>query len=430
MHRSGTSATTRVLNLLGAELGTNLLDPQSDNLKGFWEHHDAVQIHERLLSELGRDWHDLRELPADWMELPASLKAMNEIAELVRRDFSGVRLWAIKDPRMCRLAPLWIRTLDQLGIRSTALIVLRDPREVAASLHAREGWSYDHSWLMWVQHVVESIEATRHIPRAILEYDDLLKDWASSVARVGLQLRVSWPYGVGHVRQEIETFLSPADRHHQVRDDVQGRAEAVPPPQRLMQLAQLCADVAAGTKDWSDMESLCDEFQSSAKLFAGPIAELTKDREALRRIVVERLEVIGRVHGELAEHSHHLKRTIAALHQKTSELEGATRVRNELQSALSAKSIMTDELQHQLEDLTSKHRALGEVSQAQYLEKLLLQQEQATLVQESIALRQRGAYVEERLERARIATRSRRWLLRRIAQLTFRGSTLKDVDFR
>ena len=35
MHRSGTSALTRVLNLLGVELGTNFVPPDWDNPKGF-----------------------------------------------------------------------------------------------------------------------------------------------------------------------------------------------------------------------------------------------------------------------------------------------------------------------------------------------------------------------------------------------------------
>ena len=45
MHRSGTSAVTRCLNLLGAEIGSKLLPPAEDNRSGFWEHADVVSIH-------------------------------------------------------------------------------------------------------------------------------------------------------------------------------------------------------------------------------------------------------------------------------------------------------------------------------------------------------------------------------------------------
>ena len=50
MHRSGTSAVTRVLNLLGAELGDDLMPAGSDNPGGFWEYRGVVELHERLLA--------------------------------------------------------------------------------------------------------------------------------------------------------------------------------------------------------------------------------------------------------------------------------------------------------------------------------------------------------------------------------------------
>ena len=49
MHRSGTSALARVLNLLGVDLGTNLLPAAEDNETGFWEHRDLVLVNEEVL---------------------------------------------------------------------------------------------------------------------------------------------------------------------------------------------------------------------------------------------------------------------------------------------------------------------------------------------------------------------------------------------
>ena len=68
MHRSGTSAVTGALRLCGVELGTELMQPGSDNPKGFWEHAGVVAIHERLLAALERSWNDPRPLPADWLQ--------------------------------------------------------------------------------------------------------------------------------------------------------------------------------------------------------------------------------------------------------------------------------------------------------------------------------------------------------------------------
>jgi len=191
MHRSGTSVATRVLSLLGADLGENLLPPQEDNKKGFWEHVEAVDIHERFLASIGRTWHDVRELPRGWLDTPAALLALDEIAGLIRREFAGRRLWAVKDPRMCRLVPLWLTALQSLGIRATALVVVRDPIEVADSLLARDGWSRGHSYVLWTRHLAEALLATTGIPRAILSYGDLLNHWRPCMTRVVSSMCVS-----------------------------------------------------------------------------------------------------------------------------------------------------------------------------------------------------------------------------------------------
>ena len=53
MHRSGTSALTRVLNLLGAAVPKNLLPGRDENDLGFWESEDLMTVHDELLA-LGR----------------------------------------------------------------------------------------------------------------------------------------------------------------------------------------------------------------------------------------------------------------------------------------------------------------------------------------------------------------------------------------
>src|SRR3546814_14182702 len=66
MQRRGTSALTRVRNLLGVSLGRQLMQAASGNNEtGFWEHQDAVDAHEALLAAFGMRWSDPRRLPDD-----------------------------------------------------------------------------------------------------------------------------------------------------------------------------------------------------------------------------------------------------------------------------------------------------------------------------------------------------------------------------
>ena len=80
MHRSGTSALTRVLNLLGASLGDDLMPPGDDNPLGFWEHQGIVSVHEALLVALERRWDDPRPMPDDWLESEPAREAGEAIA--------------------------------------------------------------------------------------------------------------------------------------------------------------------------------------------------------------------------------------------------------------------------------------------------------------------------------------------------------------
>jgi len=54
MHRSGTSAMACVVNLLGAEIGGNLLAAVPNNPKGFWEHCEILELNRRLHKEIGK----------------------------------------------------------------------------------------------------------------------------------------------------------------------------------------------------------------------------------------------------------------------------------------------------------------------------------------------------------------------------------------
>src|SRR5262245_46898121 len=73
MHRSGTSAVTRVLSLLGAELPRNLMEPvESDNALGFWESRTITQAHEKLLESLGVAWTDPDPVPQSWFRSPVA----------------------------------------------------------------------------------------------------------------------------------------------------------------------------------------------------------------------------------------------------------------------------------------------------------------------------------------------------------------------
>jgi hypothetical protein len=227
MHRSGTSALTGVLSLLGVNLGTTLLEAQEEvNPKGFWEHAAVVDLHDELLGSLHSGWWDTLPLPDGWLSSPAAMHCQEELQNILDKEFSESRLWAIKDPRSCRLIPLWKNCMP--GISMHHILMLRHPAEVAASLNHRDGFCTQMSALLWLRNVLESERSTRDQSRLAITFDDLLSDWRTTLGRVAGAFGIALPLGDSPIASKIDAFLEPQLRHH-----IMVQSDASTPPMAL-----------------------------------------------------------------------------------------------------------------------------------------------------------------------------------------------------
>jgi hypothetical protein len=107
MHRTGTSAITRGLTAIGVELGDDLLPPNVDNPKGFWENRAIVDLDERLLTSLGHSWSSHGVCAVAPSVLVQDHSLFFEAVQLIRASTSRYPLWGFKDPRSARLLPFW-----------------------------------------------------------------------------------------------------------------------------------------------------------------------------------------------------------------------------------------------------------------------------------------------------------------------------------
>src|SRR4051812_2057002 len=130
MHRSGTSAVTRVINLLGASIARDLTPPQANNNeRGFWESESIIRIHDELLIALGAAWDYPFQLPNNWLQSSFVQEAKRKLAERIIDDFADSRTLVVKDPRMARLLPLWLELLGELKIEPLLVVPFRNPLE-------------------------------------------------------------------------------------------------------------------------------------------------------------------------------------------------------------------------------------------------------------------------------------------------------------
>jgi hypothetical protein len=220
MHRSGTSALTAVLGMLGADLPQDLMPglPGNNDL-GFFESIDLTHAHEELLAASASSWDDPASFTLHRCSRSSAAEFKAKAIAILEREFSQSRLFVLKDPRMCRLVPMWLEILPEIGATPLAVLPIRNPLEVAASLQKRDGMLPAAAYLLWLRHVLEAEHHTRDIPRSLVAYSDLLANWRSTVEKIASDLHLTWPNVTLERQAEIERFLSPRWRHHRVDDD-------------------------------------------------------------------------------------------------------------------------------------------------------------------------------------------------------------------
>src|SRR5947208_4315093 len=99
MHRSGTSALTGLLRLLGLWAGEedDFPPPDDHNQAGYWEHQGVWSVDEAILRRLGASWSRVADL--DLSRLGKGSRArFEERAREIVRDLDRHGPWVVKDP--------------------------------------------------------------------------------------------------------------------------------------------------------------------------------------------------------------------------------------------------------------------------------------------------------------------------------------------
>jgi hypothetical protein len=217
MHRSGTSATAGALGILGAALPRQLMPAIAGvNEAGFFEPSRIVALHDELLSLAGSSWHDLSPVQTEWFRTPSARGFASRLKQTYTEEFGAAPLTVLKDPRLCRLLPIWLEVLRSLETEPVFLLPFRHPAEVAASLSRRDGFSNEKSQLLWLQHFLLAEAGTRRHRRAFVAYEELLTDPIGVLARVGKGLSLDWPRPLAGAILEIKEFLGRRHQHNRL----------------------------------------------------------------------------------------------------------------------------------------------------------------------------------------------------------------------
>ncbi|MYI07586.1 MAG: glycosyltransferase, partial [Gemmatimonadetes bacterium] len=229
MHRSGTSALSRTLNLIGCDLPEHLMAPDSEsNERGHWESQRVFELNNAILKSAGSRWDEWETLNSDWYASPAFASYFEKARRLIETEFSSSPLYVVKDPRFCLLMGFWIKVFESTGATPLIVMPVRNPQEVAQSLMRRNSIDPSIGRLLWLRHVLDAEAGSRDCPRVTVRFDQLLEDWRSVAVRIGERLSLSWPNLSTAADIDIGEFLSPDLRHHaNQRDAVEAPTEGI-----------------------------------------------------------------------------------------------------------------------------------------------------------------------------------------------------------
>ena len=212
MHRSGTSALARVLNLAGVYFGVEgvATPANAENSKGFWEREDVRALNDAILHSTRCDWDAVANF--DISAVPRQDRATVErgVREVVAK-LDAHRPWFIKEPRLCLTLPLWRQPLEF----PVCVHIYRNPLEVARSLRARNDMPLAAGLALWEAYNVAALAAADGLPRLFVAYHDLMQRPVEVAETLCGRLR---DYGGYPLRQpsanELAAFLSTS-LHHQ-----------------------------------------------------------------------------------------------------------------------------------------------------------------------------------------------------------------------
>jgi hypothetical protein len=244
MARSGTSAITRIVTLLGLShcVENDLIGPKHYNRLGFFESRTLQSFNRILLLRWSREgWREPR-LPAGWQREPA-VRWLAPRAGKLFRSLHPAQPWVYKDSSLNFLLPFWI---EALGCRPDAIFIYRHPVAVARSLERDAGISFDRCLRIWERHNRAAIVALEGLSVLLIDYDELVSDPRGVASAVADWLH-SRGYAVPAGAQDAAaSSIDEREQHWRA-----GAEEDARLPSELRSLLALLAQRRGAHRSWS-----------------------------------------------------------------------------------------------------------------------------------------------------------------------------------
>lgn len=217
MHRSGTSLCAGIVNILGAEIGAVLGPRIGINDKGYFEHKKIMRNNQYLLESLKLDWKSTSNLPTNWVKTTQSFA--DKAKELITGSFDSSDLFCIKDPRICRLFPMWTKVLSDLGINVRVIFCVRHPYDVASSLHRRDKIPQNKAIELWQIYNKEFLD-NMYNDVVFCQYNEILDKSEEFIKKITHFINHHKLKDYSLIKDSVGSFVEKDLCHHRSSDKI------------------------------------------------------------------------------------------------------------------------------------------------------------------------------------------------------------------
>ena len=316
MHRSGTSAFTGLLDLLDVYLGSELMEGTLANEKGYFENNILFKINEKLLAQINSSWDDVFY---DEEKLE-SIKETDELQKAIKSEFEYAETFAIKDPRLAFLFPVYKKVLQNLDINIKIILPYRNPIEVANSLHKRDGMPLEKGMLLWAYHFLLAEKFSRTYDRVFIGFDELMSQSKEVVDAISSKLSLNLQEKYIQNKKRIDEFLEPSLKHHNISMD--NLSDNIP---KIVKEILALKDKFNDTDVLKEFDELRKELFSYQKLFYNTsiVSYLDEGKIATQSLQTKEQE-LKQATQSLQTKEQELKQATQSLQTKEQELKQAT----------------------------------------------------------------------------------------------------------
>ncbi|MHB9476237.1 glycoside hydrolase family 99-like domain-containing protein [Mesorhizobium sp. W016] len=317
MHRSGTSALTRAISLLGAKLPNDLLGANSTNPTGHWEPLKLIALHDQMLAEAGSRWDDWRSFDLGDLSKARAQFYRGEIARLIDEEYGDAPLLVLKEPRISRFVPLYASIFKSMNIDLQYVLASRNPLAVVASLGKRDRSTPGFGALLWLRHELEAERSTRGAPRVFVSYEAMMRSWRPTLDKITAALSVAWPRAIEKAASEVDAYISSDHQHHTASDGALFADERIAGwvKDTYSALRHLETD-ANGAEAMAILDRVKAEFDSVAPIFG---EAFFPELQARQQILSETIGILQRA---VEEHATNASQLAGQLQQKDADIAG------------------------------------------------------------------------------------------------------------